>query len=424
MKLTELFGLAFASLRDRKLRSALTILGLIIGPAVIVALVGVTQGFSLAVSEQFNKMGVTTMVVVPASQSVKLSSSDVQRIRGMKDVAQVIPFYRIVATLKHGGRSTAVIIMGIETEKLQSLFPGIRVSEGRIPVSSEISGALIGYSLAFPTDPKVAPIKVFQLITVQIPPEEPGGKIASRSFRVDGTLTSFGQGLFINPDDTVFIPLTAGRMLTKSVYYTGIFVVASGPEKVDGVIDSIIDCYGDDVRVIAVSSILSIVQTITSGITTILGSIAFISVIVAFIGIMTTMFTAVVERTREIGLLKALGFKARDVMMVFLSESILTGIIGGIAGAAVGSVLSHVIVAIFKGGMGFNLQEGQLRGLGGMGGGGMGGGGFSTLNFSPVIGPDLLLASILMSIVVGGLAGLIPAWRASKLDPVVALRKE
>ncbi|MBO3803193.1 MAG: FtsX-like permease family protein, partial [Candidatus Brockarchaeota archaeon] len=121
-------------------------------------------------------------------------------------------------------------------------------------------------------------------------------------------------------------------MLSKSIYYTGVFVVASGTDKVDGVIDSIIGYYGDDVRVIAVSSILSIVQTITGGITVILSSVAFISVIVAFIGIMTTMFTAVVERTKEIGLLKALGFKARDVMMVFLSESILTGIIGGVIG--------------------------------------------------------------------------------------------
>ncbi|MEM2886230.1 MAG: ABC transporter permease, partial [Thermoproteota archaeon] len=328
----ELFKLAFESLRDRKLRSALTILGLTIGPAVIVALVGVTQGFSVAVSDQFSKMGVTTIMVLPASQNVKLSSSDVQRIHKIRDVAQVIPFYRLVATLKHGGKSTAVVIIGIETEKLQSLFPGIRVREGRVPAPTDISGALIGHSLASPKDPEAKPIKIFQLITIQIMPELSGGKAVSRSFLVEGSLSSFGQGLFINPDDTVFIPLTSGRMLSKSIYYTGVFVVASGTDKVDGVIDSIIGYYGDDVRVIAVSSILSIVQTITGGITVILSSVAFISVIVAFIGIMTTMFTAVVERTKEIGLLKALGFKARDVMMVFLSESILTGIIGGVIG--------------------------------------------------------------------------------------------
>ncbi|MBO3803194.1 MAG: ABC transporter permease [Candidatus Brockarchaeota archaeon] len=176
----ELFKLAFESLRDRKLRSALTILGLTIGPAVIVALVGVTQGFSVAVSDQFSKMGVTTIMVLPASQNVKLSSSDVQRIHKIRDVAQVIPFYRLVATLKHGGKSTAVVIIGIETEKLQSLFPGIRVREGRVPAPTDISGALIGHSLASPKDPEAKPIKIFQLITIQIMPELSGGTAASR----------------------------------------------------------------------------------------------------------------------------------------------------------------------------------------------------------------------------------------------------
>ncbi|MGQ9514569.1 MAG: ABC transporter permease [Thermoproteota archaeon] len=424
MNLSELFDLAFASLRERKLRSALTILGLVIGPAVIVALVGVTQGFSLAVAEQFSKMGVTTILVIPASQKVKLSSNDVQRIQRIHDVVQVAPFYRIIATLKHGGKSTGVIIMGIETEKLQSLFPGIRVSEGRIPLSKDVSGALIGHSLASPTDPEAKPIKIFQVITVQIPPQRTEEKMSSRSFLVEGSLASFGQGLFINPDDTIFIPLTAGRALTKSIYFSGVFVIASGPEKVDGIIDNIINYYGDDVRVIAVSSILSIVQTITSGITIILSSVASISVIVAFIGIMTTMFTTVIERTKEIGLLKALGFKGRDILMVFLSESILTGILGGIVGASLGYVLSYGIIALLRGGIGFNFQEGQFRGMvsneGDMGFRG----GMNMLDFSPVIGPELLLTSILMAIGVGALAGLIPAWRASKLDPVVALRKE
>jgi putative ABC transport system permease protein len=313
--------------------------------------------------------------------------------------------------------------MGIETEKLQALFPGIKISEGKVPLSTEISGALIGHSLAYPINPEVNPIKIFQIITVQIPPQRAGEKVSSRSFLVKGSLASFGQGLFLNPDDTIFIPLTAGRMLTNSIYFTGIFVIASRPEKVNGVIDSIVNYYGDDVRVVAVSSILNIIQTITSGITTILSAVASISVIVAFIGIMTTMFTTVVERTKEIGLLKALGFKGRDILMVFLSESILTGIFGGIIGAGLGCVLSYGIIAYLKRGAIFNFNEGQLRGIAPSDGGASFHGG-AMLDLSPIITPELLLMSILMAIGVGALAGLIPAWRASKLDPVVALRKE
>jgi len=425
LNLTDLFKLAFASLRDRKLRSSLTILGLVIGPAVIVALVSVTQGFSDSVSKQFSKMGVNTMMVMPSKQTVKLATSDVQRIGQMQDVAEVLPFYRVVATLKYGGKNTAVIIMGIDTGRLSSLFPGISIAEGRAPSQADIAGAVIGYSLANPTDPEAMPIKVFQLVTAQM---SSGGQTISRSFLVQGSLASFGQGIFINPDETIFIPLTAGRMLTKSIYYGGIFVVATGPDKVNGVIDSITDYFGDDVRIVAVSSILGVVQTITGSIAVILSSVAFISVIVAFIGIMTTMFTTVIERTREIGLLKALGFKARDIMMVFISESILTGVIGGIIGIGLGSALSYGIIAFFKGGgFGFQGQISDTRGLGGMseaGGFSGGGAGFNMLDLAPVISPELLLLAILMAIAVGAIAGLIPAWRASRLDPVVALRTE
>jgi putative ABC transport system permease protein len=238
---------------------------------------------------------------------------------------------------------------------------------------------------------------------------------------VKGVLSEFGVGLFISPDDTLFIPLESGRLLTGTTHYTGVFVIASSREVVNEVTNSISNIYGNKVRIQAVSFILSTIQSITSSVSTILASIASISVIVAFMGIMTSMFTSVYERTREIGVAKAIGYTNTSILLFFLGEAVLTGLIGGTIGSAVGAVFSNFLLLLFSGGIRFG-------GPGGFTHPPVGGQAAPTpqtsLQITPVITPQLLLLAILMATAVGALAGLVPAWRASRLTPVEALRHE
>jgi len=174
---------------------------------------------------------------------------------------------------------------------------------------------------------------------------------------------------------------------------------------VDTVMDKIKGLYGRDVDVISVKVIIDIARNILSTVNMILISVASISVLVAFIGIMTTMFTSTVERTREIGILKALGFSKRDIMTLFLAESTLMGFIGGLIGSTAGIGLSYILAFFFRI---TPLARHATR----------------PIQIQPVISPDILIFAIAMATLVGALAGLMPAWRASRLAPVEALRYE
>ena len=174
-------------------------------------------------------------------------------------------------------------------------------------------------------------------------------------------------------------------------------------------------------------SIVSTIQSVTSGTDTLLLAVGATSVLVAFIGIMTTMLTSVMERTKEIGVLKALGSSSRGIMLAFLVEASITGVVGGLIGAGVGFGLSYLVIGYLGG---------SIAGLGGLGRGGTAaaGGGFAsfgaggssastTLTITPAITPELVALSILLAVAVGTLGGLLPAWRASRLNPVEALRR-
>jgi len=424
MNLLDILPIAYSSLKDRKLRTVLTMLGILIGPATIVSLLSITGGFNAGITQQFEKMGVNTVVVMPARAGRTLTTTDVTKLQGIGNVRTVSPFYQSVAALSGG---TSVSISAIAPQDTARLIPGFSLSEGRLPDDYEITGAVIGYNLAYPSDPAKSPLRLDQVVTVTRTIREFGRtKTVTRSFLVVGIANKFGQGLMLNVDDGILVSLKAGQVLTGSTSYSGIFVIADRVENVNGIVDSISSVL-ENVRTITVQQILDTVQTILGTVTLLLLSIALMSVVVAFFGIMTTMLTTVTERTREIGLLKALGYNNRVVMLIFLAEASLMGLIGGALGSSLGAGLSFVLIHFLSQSLGSNPGGSQRAPVGGAGGAPMGGqfgGSTSFFNISPLISPELVGGAVLMAAAVATLAGLIPAWRASKLTPVEALRHE
>jgi putative ABC transport system permease protein len=201
----------------------------------------------------------------------------------------------------------------------------------------------------------------------------------------------------------------AGSILSKSPYFTGIYVIIDNTDDVATVQNTITTYYSNNVRVISPGQILSSIQGITASLTVFLGSIGAVSLFVATVGIVNTMYVSVMERTREIGILKAIGYRPKQIMGMFLAEAALTGVIGGVCGLALGYALSF-------------LMGGMLAGSTFAGRFGGGGGGGATI--VPVFSTELIVFSLTFPVLLATVAGLYPAWRASRMNAVVALKYE
>lgn len=414
-----MFRIPIGALNERRVRAALTITMVMVGAALVTSLNGMTAGFNKFLDNQLSALSGNVLIVTPSqaltiSQMAKsfgssqqeqpkitLNEATVTNIRRIAGVNSAVPYIAGTAKVRGGGQEQTVPIMGLDQTKLASLWPKTTYESGSPLTSADSLGIVLGHDIAHPAGQAGPFATLHQSVTVEVSVTEVQGQTErvvtrSRSFQVKGIMDG-GNAI---TDGRIFVSLPAANtLLQKGGVYSGIYVVTKDVDENDRVESEIRRVYGNNIGISSPRSISSSIHTVLSVFNTFVSSIAGVSVLVGGVGIITTLYTSVMERTKEIGLLKALGFSGREVLLVFLLESAIIGALGGTIGLIVGS-------------MGAQFMAGSAP---------YGGGAFK---FSAVLLPKDLALTWLLSVSVSCVAGLYPSWRASKMSPVVALRKE
>jgi putative ABC transport system permease protein len=288
-------------------------------------------------------------------------------------------------------------------EKLQVMIPKIEFEEGSLLKPNDPSAILVGYNVAYPPGKGISIVSIGQTVRATFSYVDSDGtqKQESRSYVVSGIIKLTGTNQI---DEAVIINHVGGMaLLHKSGKYDRLVVAAQSAEYVDTVQQEIITLYGSTIGITSPRAILAIREQFTSGNNAFILSVGFIALIVGAVGIVTTLYTSVTERIREIGTIKAIGAQNSTILSLFLVEALLIGVIGASAGLAVGVV----------GGYGFGSfltpsMPGQR----------------TPVAITPIFLAVDLIKIWLLSVALSIGAGIFPAWKASRLSPMVALRRE
>jgi len=398
VRFLDVITLAAEGVKDRKFRFALNIIGILIGGAAITALVSVTQGMSREINEELELLGPTSISVSISGfgGGGRLTWRDVETIKKIPHVALVTPVIDRTALVKIGSHSDYVRVVGVIPDEYLRVVKNIEVEEGRFLRRSDAVSAVLGANIACPPGEEEPIAEVGDRVIVEANLDS---EVRTMTFRVAGVLAEVGGAMITSTDDVVFITLRSAQQLFEmGSELTRIAVEADSIETVDGVVDAIEEALGEDVVVISAGFVRETVGRVTGTIEAVLGGVSAISLVVAGVGIINTMTISVMERTREIGILKAIGAKSRDVLLMFLSEALITGFLGGVIGVLFGVALSQVVSSMAQ--ISLNI----------------------TLTAAPSLGVGV--AVVAFSVITGAASGLYPAWRAANLNPVEALRYE
>jgi len=399
---------ALDSLVNNKLRSGLTIIGIVIGVAAVISIVSVGRGAQGTITGSIQGIGTNLLFTFRGgSEDVRnpkpLTLGDAEAIADpfqAPSVANVAPMLQGSAKVAIGGESTTTSVVGVTPE--YTIVRNVGVTEGEF-ISPE---HMLGKSSVVLLGTDVAE-KLFDRTEGLVGETV---RIEGQPFRVIGVLEPKGGSSFSNEDDRVLVPLTTAqtRLLRRSSRNNVDLIIAQAvsPEAVPQAAVEIAQILrtrhhnaigADDFTILSQQDFLDTVKTITNVLTIFLGGIAAISLLVGGIGIMNIMLVSVTERTREIGLRKALGARKSDILMQFLTESALLSLFGGLIGIGLGIAISYGVGAIAAS---------------------------KNTPLSPSIGVDTILMATIFSTVVGLFFGLYPANRAANLEPVEALRYE
>jgi putative ABC transport system permease protein len=391
----ELIRLALSRLRTARVRAALTMLGVVIGVASVVALVGVGRGTTSQITSRLSSLG-TNLLTISASgrngTSTTLTLDDAKAIAAIDTIAAVAPEAETQAVVASGRTTTTTSIVGTSAEfatvRAYDIWQGTFLTDAAVDASLRV--AVLGATVADDLGLDATAVGT----TVSI-----GGI----PFQVIGILQPKGGAGFQDPDNQVLVPIGAVQK-----YFVGgnqvrtIGVSVADAADIQSTRDAItellrlrhgISATGtDDFSIFDQAQLLDAASSISGTLTLLLGGIASISLLVGGIGIMNIMLVSVRERTREIGIRKALGAKARDILSQFLIEALTLSLIGGLIGIAIGLAVSALIGRIA--GWGFTFD------------------------------PATVALATLFSLVVGVVFGVWPARQAARLDPIAALRYE
>jgi len=390
--------MAWEGVKSRKFRFVLNLVGILIGCAAVTGLISMTQGLSDNVGGQLQILGPQTIIVIPGnmrnmqgiSSSSPLTWKDINTISKVENIDLVTPIIaNKIGQFNVKGTTYTTTVYGV-TEEYAVINTSTEIAQGRNLVRSDSGVAIIGANIAQPLNKDSPLLELGSRINFEATVK---GVKKTITLRVIGILTKTGGSFGANLDDGIAIALNdAEQFYELNGQYSYIMAKAESIDLVNQAAKAIKDKMGKTVSVFTYDTARAQINNVLGTIGAVLGGIAAISLIVAGVGIINTMTVSVMERTKEIGTLKALGAKSRDILLMFLSESVLTGFVGGAIGAALGIVLSAGI--------------GQIIGM--------------------QISPSLLLSVEVVgfAVLTSVLSGLYPAWRASNLSPVEALRHE
>lgn len=436
MKVLDIFGYSFSAIKLRKLRAALTTLGVVIGIAAIVALLSITQGLQVTLTSQLNQgLSANTLIVTPGtggilgggggvgggfggggggsdSSGFKLFINYTSEIDSLSpDIETSVAIISRTGYVQTDNLNRTVTIYGVDFNEYSQVYSTtFQASNGSIPTTPSENDAVVGTRVNQPGQNGTIFFNTGDHVNVTwtnatfLPPVN-----ETYTANVVGVLQKIGGFGIGGPSDTgVYIPLEKAKTFFNATSADMIIVKLNSGDNatITNVSKAITDHFSNQVSVISSTAVLSLLSTVFSTIQLFLGGIAAISLLVAGIGIMNIMIVSLIERTREIGILKALGMKSRTVLTIFLGESIIIGLIGAIIGIISGWVLANVTA--------------RVLGAGGF----IGGGGGGAFTITPLLTPEVFLGALAFGVGVSVIFALYPAWRASKLKPVEALRYE
>jgi putative ABC transport system permease protein len=423
MDLSEILRYALGAIKLRKLRAGLTILGITIGITALVGLLALTQGFQASVQVQLQSGFATDSVVVTTQNlgfgyqvtDFKMQTNDTAIINSLNNIKQSI------ATIQEGcygqfeNRTITLSVVGVNFSEYSSIYPNSFVANrGVIPSNPGNTDAIVGVRINDPwkNGTLLTGInKQFDLIYTT----RNGTQFENQTLTVKtvGILDEIGGSTLGGPSDySVYVPLNTAENFFGTNETSTIIVQLqkSDQDSITQTSKSIENAFNNKVIVVSSASIFNTINSVMVQVQTLMTGVIGISLLVAGVGIMNIMIISLMERTKEIGIMKAIGMKDGTVLAVFISESIIMGLVGTVSGIGLGYLLAYGLNE-------FNLMGGMINSA--TSGTIMGG-----IPMYPILTLTNLLSALGFGLGVSIFFGFYPAWRASKLQPVDALRYE